>query len=43
MIVKNKLAKFINKKFENSDICEFFINIAMDYEKNVEVSNIIQD
>lgn len=39
MVVKNTLAKCINKKFENSDICEFSINITMDYEKNVEVSD----
>lgn len=37
MIVKETLAKSINKKFENSDICEFSINICMEYEKNMDV------
>lgn len=40
MVVKDKLANYMNKKFESSDICEFSINIIMDYEKNVEVRHL---
>lgn len=39
MVVKDKLASHIHKKFENSDICDFFINITMNYENNLEVHN----
>lgn len=34
---KGKLAAYLNKTFENSDICEFSINISMDYDGNAEV------
>lgn len=39
IMVKDKLVKHINKKFENSDICDFSINISMDYDENTTVSN----
>lgn len=41
MFVRNELATYLGKEFENSDTCNFSINIHMDYVKDVEVLNLI--
>lgn len=40
MFVKNTLSNYTNKTFENSDTCNFFINITLDYEQDIEVLTI---
>lgn len=37
--MKDKLAEKLNMNFENSDTCNFSINIIMDYEDNSKVIN----
>lgn len=37
VIIKDRLGAFINKTFENSAVCDFSVNICMDYENNLEV------
>lgn len=37
MFIKNKLKEHINKEFENSDTCEFSVNISVCYEDDIEV------
>lgn len=37
IFIKDKLAVNINKQFQNSDTCDFSINIFLDYEDDVEV------
>lgn len=38
MLIKDKLAKQLNKEFENSDTCDFFINVIMEYANDEEAS-----
>lgn len=36
-MIKDKLSQKLNMSFENSDTCNFSINIIMDYKDNAKV------
>lgn len=42
LIIKDKLSKKLNIAFENSDVCNFSINIIMDYSENKEELSVIK-
>lgn len=37
VIIRDRLGAFFNKVFESSAVCEFSVNICVDYENNAEV------
>ncbi|KAF5300240.1 hypothetical protein FQR65_LT09194 [Abscondita terminalis] len=42
LIIKDKLCQKLNMAFENSDICNFSINIVMDYSENQEELSVMK-